>query len=187
LAVIACSYLALLLDRYFDFPYMVDDSFLESLADETEESVQLLRENFRSLINMSWNGIQLVHFFSGLMMIGFSGFISMGFFVAPLFDGPRGHRGAEGPIIILVVGTIRVMYGIYGMMRSVSGKLLASAEGMILDVGTGAAEEFSAAQEKAGETPLESTSATEAEQKVFHDCDTATGSGSAAEHVPVDC
>jgi len=44
-------------------------------------------------------------------------------------------------LIILVVGTVRVMFTIYGMMRSASGRVLRSAEGMILDVGTGAVEE----------------------------------------------
>jgi len=138
--VLCCSYIALIADRHFVniSSGLVSDTVLEQLANESDVQLETLKEGISTFNDIAWNGIHLVHFICGILMVGVTGLVSMGFLWFPFLGGP-GHRGAEGPVIIIavIIGAIRVMCGIYGVFKNTSGRLLQSAENMILEVGTG--------------------------------------------------
>lgn len=140
--VLACSYIALLIDRAYGgvMQSFISDTFIEQFANESSTDVEELREHLTLMTSMSWYGIQFVHLCSGLMLVGVTGFVSMGFHWFPFF-GRHTNHGVEGPLIALVVvviGSVRVLFGIYSFFKASSGVLLQSAENMILEVGSGA-------------------------------------------------
>lgn len=141
LAVLLCSGVAVLFDHGFisssaGLEGAVSDDFLAQLANETESEVDDVREQLAAIGSFSWHGIHLVHFASGLVMVGASGLISMGVVWFP-FLGARGAHRLEGPFILvtLLVGAVRVMFMLYAAFKDISGRALQSAESMILEVG----------------------------------------------------
>eukprot|EP00446_Apocalathium_sp_SHHI-4_P019719 CAMPEP_0177282880 /NCGR_PEP_ID=MMETSP0367-20130122/71698_1 /TAXON_ID=447022 ORGANISM="Scrippsiella hangoei-like, Strain SHHI-4" /NCGR_SAMPLE_ID=MMETSP0367 /ASSEMBLY_ACC=CAM_ASM_000362 /LENGTH=126 /DNA_ID=CAMNT_0018739835 /DNA_START=13 /DNA_END=390 /DNA_ORIENTATION=+ len=103
--VMVCSFSALLLDRWFSDGNSVStvmttalgEDWLEQLANDTDTGVDALREQMISISKMSWHGIHLVHFFSGLAMVGIGGLVSMGFVWFPAV-GTLGNRFIDGPV-----------------------------------------------------------------------------------------
>merc|ERR1712194_200422 len=145
IAVFICSYIALLLDTYFQdggaIRTLINTDFIERLANDSEADleVDVLKDKLQMFNTWSWGGIHLIHFLSGLTMVGISGFLTMGFFWFPFLDG-RNNRGGGAPIlvVIVVVGAVRVFLGIYRFFKDFSARLLQSAEVMILEVGVSA-------------------------------------------------
>lgn len=155
--VLGCSFIAKILDQHYGgvMQANVSTEFLEHLANETDLEIELLKEQLQLFHSISWHGIHLVHLFSGLLMVGVSGFVSMGFYWFPLFGGP-GHTGIAGPLMVLAVvitGTVRVMFGIYKGFKALSGWLLRSAESMILEVGVGVDERCPLPPQEAPQQP----------------------------------
>lgn len=141
--VVLCGHLAFLVEPLFmgdsgftSFPEAWNDTLTEMLANGTDLEVEFVREKFiEPLSSVSIAGLNFLHLMVGLSLVGFAGFVSMRIFWVPIFGGHA--DGIEGPVII-VIGVVRVLCGIYYIFKALSGRLLHAAESCILEVGVAA-------------------------------------------------
>eukprot|EP00931_Biecheleriopsis_adriatica_P011997 TRINITY_DN11309_c0_g1_i4.p1 TRINITY_DN11309_c0_g1~~TRINITY_DN11309_c0_g1_i4.p1 ORF type:complete len:950 (+),score=176.06 TRINITY_DN11309_c0_g1_i4:58-2850(+) len=164
-AVVLASLASLYIDKYLnkgDWGHILNSDLVERLANHTdldlgdEDKTELLKL-LRQFNNYAWGDVKLVHIASGTLMMGLLGSASMGLFLYP-FLNPflSGADPFASPMIILLVliGVVRIFYLIFALFKRFSGKVLQSAESVILDVG--APVRSSAGAEAVGEAPQSS-------------------------------
>lgn len=149
LAVIICSYGALIMDNRVNngegWQSVFTDEFVARLVNSTdgaEVDPQDIKDTLASLNDFSWHGMRIAHFCSGFLLVGLSGFLTLGLFWVPVMGRDPGGAPIFFLIIAVIVGAIRVFFGIYKLFSNISGKVLQSAETMILEVGTSTAPHF---------------------------------------------
>ena len=99
-----------------------------------------------------WLGIDAPYLLASMVMIGVSGFLSLGL-LGPMLWPARGQQDTL-LVVMIVVGLLRTFMLLYGAVKKRSGYFLREAEKMIVDVGE-------SAPDPAPET-TEATEATEA-------------------------
>lgn len=95
------------------------------------------KEEFRRLADglnsFTFGGISLAHILNGIMMVGLSGCVSSSIF----FFGRLSMTDTTMlplMLVVVIVGLLRVFYALYHFIKQFSGKVLASAESMILEI-----------------------------------------------------
>ncbi|CAE7341536.1 marchf4, partial [Symbiodinium pilosum] len=138
-AVWLCSYVC----YYIDWFQNGDENAEVFSKDLVEHFVNISglddidKEEFRRLADglnsFTVGGINLAHIINGLMMIGLSGCVSASVF---LFGRLNMADAAVFPLmlVIVVMGLCRVFHSFYHYVKHLSGKVLASAESMILEI-----------------------------------------------------
>ena len=101
-----------------------------------------------------WLGIDAPYLLASMVMIGVSGFLSLGL-LGPMLWPARGQQDTL-LVVMIVVGLLRTFMLLYGAVKKRSGYFLREAEKMIVDVGE-------SAPDPAPET-TEATEATEADR-----------------------
>jgi len=95
------------------------------------------KEEFRRLADglnsFTFGGISLAHILNGIMMVGLSGCVSSSIF----FFGRLSMTDTTMlplMLVVVIVGLLRVFHALYHFIKQFSGKVLASAESMILEI-----------------------------------------------------
>eukprot|EP00913_Durusdinium_trenchii_P004682 g4347.t1 len=122
----------LLVATLHELPADLVDAFPEGLELNLTNGV-LSGGSLSSMNTWTIGGVPFIHLANGLMMVGLSGCHSLGFFLSHA----AGNENNPLPLIsglMILAGLIRVFCSLYRAVKLVSGKVLESAESMILDV-----------------------------------------------------
>lgn len=139
--VILCAYICYCIHWFHhgDGDYQLfSDNFMEQVTNVSGIQEEDKEELLRIIMRMNeWMicGIPFVHLMHGLTMVGMSGCNSLGFFLTQQATS----TGDSNPLpvisaVMIIAGLFRVFYSLYRFLKLLSGKVLESAEGMILDI-----------------------------------------------------
>lgn len=139
--VILCAYICYCIHWFHhgDGDYQLfSDNFMEQVTNVSGIQEEDKEELLRIIMRMNeWTicGIPFVHLMHGLTMVGMSGCNSLGFFLTQQAT-PTGDSNPLPVIsaVMIIAGLFRVFYSLYRCLKLLSGKVLESAEGMILDI-----------------------------------------------------
>lgn len=139
--VILCAYICYCI-HWFHHGDGDDQLFSENFMEQVTNVSGIQEEDKEELLRIitrmnEWTicGIPFVHLMHGLTMVGMSGCNSLGFFLTQQVTS----RGDSNPLpvisaVMIIAGLFRVFYSLYRFLKLLSGKVLESAEGMILDI-----------------------------------------------------
>eukprot|EP00434_Breviolum_minutum_P036610 symbB.v1.2.032442.t1/scaffold3895.1/size70954/9 len=115
---------------------LFSDDFVEQLSNVTgigDEDKQELTSFITRMNEWTIFGIPFVHLMHGLTMVGLSGCNSLGFFLSQQATSDSNPLPVISALMI-IAGLFRVFYSLYRFVTLLSGKVLESAESMILDI-----------------------------------------------------
>eukprot|EP00510_Aplanochytrium_minuta_P002122 CAMPEP_0184005628 /NCGR_PEP_ID=MMETSP0954-20121128/177_1 /TAXON_ID=627963 /ORGANISM="Aplanochytrium sp, Strain PBS07" /LENGTH=152 /DNA_ID=CAMNT_0026283955 /DNA_START=1031 /DNA_END=1489 /DNA_ORIENTATION=- len=92
--------------------------------------------------SLEFIGLSFHHVFGGFMVIGLIGLLTMDYLLIEgipfLFGGGQRARNGDGIwwlLVLVMIGIVSVQFSFYSAAKVYTGRLLKSAEGMILEVG----------------------------------------------------
>ena len=147
IVVLFASYLVLVLEMiYFKFLSSNGDNVL--LEDEEEDhdhhlnleyfvetELLILLDNNLNLPLMYLPGLKLPHLVLGFALCGLTGFFYSSIGFIPFFIGGNNRTRVGGIVFVVLIGIIRMFMSTYSLFKKWSGRVLESAENIVLEVG----------------------------------------------------